>query len=149
MILLLALGCALQYAWWQRETIRISWPPSEIVYQTFCRLAACTLSPAHDIDELQIARMSLRQLGDPHHLALQVVLRNRSVIAQAYPYVELTLADSSNQVSVRKVIAPAQYLNAATPADLGIAGHAERTLQIEIKTTDIPANNYRVTIFYP
>jgi len=148
-IFLLALSCALQYAWWQREYIRVSWPPSEIAYQTFCRLTGCTISPAHDIDQLQIANMSLRQIDDPRHLALQVVIRNRSAIPQAYPSVELTLTDAHNQASIRKVIAPAQYLNADTVADAGVGQHAERTLQMRIETTTIPANNYRVTIFYP
>jgi predicted Zn finger-like uncharacterized protein len=148
-VFVLALACALQYAWWQREYIRVSWPPSEIAYQTLCRLTGCTISPAHDIDRLQIASMSLRQVDDPRHLALQVVLRNRSAIPQAYPAVELTLTDAHNQASIRKVITPAQYLNADTSADTGIGSHAERTLQMRIDTTTIPANNYRVTIFYP
>lgn len=148
-VFLLAVACALQYAWWQREYIRVSWPPSEIAYQTFCRLSGCSISPAHDIDLLQIANMSLRQLDDPRHLALQVVIHNRSAIPQAYPSVELTLTDSHNQASIRKVIPPAQYLNADTSADTGIGSHAERTLQMRIETTTVPANNYRVTIFYP
>jgi hypothetical protein len=148
-VLLLALACALQYAWWQREYIRVSWPPSEIAYQTLCRLTGCVISPARDIDLLQIASMSLRQVDDPHHLALQVVLHNRSTIPQAYPAIELTLTDAHNQASIRKVITPAQYLNADTSADTGIGSHAQRTLQMRIDTTTIPANNYRVTIFYP
>jgi len=148
-VFLLALACALQYAWWQREYIRVSWPPSEIAYQTFCRLTGCSISPAHDIDLLQIASMSLRQLDDPRHLALQVVIRNRSAIPQAYPSVELTLTDAQNKASIRKVISPAQYLNADAASDAGIGSHAERTLQMRVDTATIPANNYRVTIFYP
>ena len=148
-VVLLALACALQYAWWQREYIRVSWPPSEIAFQTFCRLTGCTISPAHDIDLLQIASMSLRQIDDPRHLALQVVIRNRSAIPQAYPSVELTLTDAHNQASIRKVITPAQYLGADTAIDTGIGQHAERTLQMRVDTTTVPANNYRVTIFYP
>ena len=148
-VILLALACALQYAWWQREYIRVSWPPSEIAFQTFCRLTGCTISPAHDIDLLQIASMSLRQIDDPRHLALQVVIRNRSAIPQAYPSVELTLTDAHNQASIRKVITPAQYLGADTAIDAGIGQHAERALQMRIDTTTVPANNYRVTIFYP
>lgn len=149
LIFLLAVACALQYAWWQREYIRVAWPPSEVGYQAFCRLTGCTISPAHDIDLLQISSMSLRQLDDPKHLALQVVLRNRSSIPQAYPSIELTLTDAQNKASIRKVIAPAQYLNADTSADSGIGSHAERTLQMHVDTATIPANNYRVTIFYP
>jgi len=149
LIFLLVLACVLQYAWWQREYFRIVWPPSEIAYQTFCRLTGCTISPAHDIDLLQISNMSLRQLDDPKHLALQVSIRNRSSIPQAYPSIELTLTDAQDKASIRKVIAPAQYLNADTSADSGISAHAERTLQMRVDTVTIPANNYRVTIFYP
>ncbi len=149
LIFLLVLACALQYAWWQREYFRVVWPPSEVAYQAFCRLTGCTISPAHDIDMLQISSMSLRQLDDPKHLVLQVILRNRSSIPQAYPSIELTLTDAQNKASIRKVIAPAQYLSADTSTDSGVGSHAERTLQMRVDTATVPANNYRVTIFYP
>jgi len=77
------------------------------------------------------------------------VIRNRSAIPQAYPSVELTLTDAQNKASIRKVISPAQYLNADAASDAGIGSHAERTLQMRVDTATIPANNYRVTIFYP
>jgi len=145
----LLLGAALQYAWWQRENLRVIWPPSEVAYQAVCRVTGCKLVPVHDIDLLQIASMSLRQIDDPHHLALALTIRNRAGLTLAYPAIELTLTDNNNQAAIRKVIAPAQYLSDPAQQDSGIAPREEQTLQIRVDTATVPASNYRVKIFYP
>jgi Protein of unknown function (DUF3426) len=149
LIIFLLLGAALQYAWWERENFRVVWPPSEVAYQAVCRITGCKLTPIHDIDLLQIADMSLRQIDDPRHLALALTLRNRVGLTLAYPSVELTLTDSHNHATIRKVIAPAQYLNDPAQQENGIGPHVEQTLRMRVDTATVPASNYRVKIFYP
>jgi len=149
LVVVLLLGAALQYAWWQREYFRVVWPPSQVAYEAVCRISGCKLTPVHDIDLLQIADMSLREIDDPHHLALALTIRNRAGLTLAYPSVELTLTDNHNQAAIRKVIAPAQYLSDPTLQDNGIGPRAQVLIGIRVDTTTVPASNYRVKIFYP
>ena len=149
LLIILLLGAALQYAWWQREYFRVVWPPSQVAYEAVCRISGCKLTPVHDIDLLQIADMSLREIDDPHHLALALTIRNRVGLTLAYPSVELTLTDNHNQAAIRKVIAPAQYLSDPSLQDNGIGPRAQVSVGIRVDTTTVPASNYRVKIFYP
>jgi hypothetical protein len=149
LLIVLLLVAALQYAWWQREYFRVVWPPSEVAYEAVCRISGCKLTPVHDIDLLQIADMSLREIDDPHHLALALTIRNRVGLTLAYPSVELTLTDNHNQAAIRKVIAPAQYLSDPALQDNGIAPRAQVLIGIRVDTATVPASNYRVKIFYP
>jgi len=149
LVIILLLGAALQYAWWQREYFRVVWPPSQVAYEAVCRISGCKLMPVHDIDLLQIADMSLREIDDPHHLALALTIRNRVGVTLAYPSVELTLTDNHNQAAIRKVIAPAQYLSDPTLQDNGIGPRAQVSIGIRVDTATVPASNYRVKIFYP
>jgi predicted Zn finger-like uncharacterized protein len=149
LLIILLLGAALQYAWWQREYFRVVWPPSQVAYEAVCRISGCKLTPVHDIDLLQIADMSLREIDDPHHLALALTIRNRVGLTLAYPSVELTLTDNHNQAAIRKVIAPAQYLSDPSLQDNGIGPRAQVLVGIRVDTTTVPASNYRVKIFYP
>jgi predicted Zn finger-like uncharacterized protein len=149
LVIILLLGAALQYAWWQREYFRVIWPPSQVAYEAVCRISGCKLTPVHDIDLLQIADMSLREIDDPHHLALALTIRNRVGLTLAYPSVELTLTDNHNQAAIRKVIPPAQYLSDPALQDNGIGPRAQVLIGIRVDTTTVPASNYRVKIFYP
>ncbi|VCU69504.1 hypothetical protein PIGHUM_01567 [Pigmentiphaga humi] len=85
---------------------------------------------------------SVRRLG------LRVVLRNRASFAQAWPAIELSLMDLSDQVAARRILLPSVYLS---PQEFSrpLAPLEERVLRIPIETLDAHATGYRVAIFYP
>ncbi|MBJ9732721.1 zinc-ribbon and DUF3426 domain-containing protein [Burkholderia cenocepacia] len=140
---------AAQLAWWQRETLMIYWPVTQGWFRQACAPLGCTVTPPRAIDGLRLDATDLRQLDGPRELELKVPLTNRYRVALAYPSVELTLLDDTNHVTVRRVLAPRDYVRPGTPIDAGLPPATTQTMVVRLETNGTPASNFRVQIFYP
>jgi predicted Zn finger-like uncharacterized protein len=138
-----------QLAWWQRETVMVYAPGSRPLFAQACAQLGCTLSPPRDIDGLQVEPSDLRQVDGPHKLELRMPLHNRSNVALAYPAVELTLLDEHNNIAVRRVLWPQDYVKPGTPIAAGLPPRATETMFVRLDTGGATATNFRVQIFYP
>jgi predicted Zn finger-like uncharacterized protein len=147
--LLLFVVLLAQLAWWQRETIMVYWPGSEPLYAQACEQFNCDVAPPHDIDGLQVEPSDLRQVDGPHKLELKMPLRNRYNIALAYPAIELTLLDEQNNVAVRRVLFPQDYVKPGTSVAAGLPARTTQTMVVHLDTGNAVASNFRVQIFYP
>ncbi|HEX3382918.1 MAG TPA: zinc-ribbon and DUF3426 domain-containing protein [Paraburkholderia sp.] len=146
---LLVIALLAQLAWWQRETVMINLPRSQILYAQACAHLGCQLTPPHDIEGLLVEPSDLRQIDGPHKLELKVPLHNRLNIALAYPAIELTLLDDQNNVAVRRVLWPQDYVPPGTVIATGLPAHATQTMIVHLDTGNAIASNFRVQIFYP
>ncbi|OXI87546.1 hypothetical protein CFB50_02905 [Burkholderia sp. AU33423] len=140
---------AAQLAWWQRETLMIYWPVTQGWFRQACAPLGCTVAPPRAIDGLRLDATDLRQLDGPRELELKVPLTNRYRVALAYPSLELTLLDDTNHVTVRRVLAPRDYVRPGTPIDAGLPPGTTQTMVVRVETNGTPASNFRVQIFYP
>lgn len=148
--ILLLLLLAVQLAWWQRETVMVYWPDSQPLYQQACEQLGCRVLPPRDIDGLLVEPSDLRQVeNDPHHLELKVPLRNRFNVALAYPAIELSLLDRQNNIVVRRVLWPQDYVTPGTPIEAGLPARTTQTMIVRLDTGDVVASNFRIEIFYP
>jgi hypothetical protein len=147
--LLLVIALLAQLAWWQRETVQVHFPRSQALYAKACAQLGCELTPPHDIDGLQVEPSDLRQIDGPHKLELKMPLHNRFNIALAYPAIELTLLDDQNNVAVRRVLWPQDYVPPGTPIAAGLPAHSTQTMIVHLDTGTTIASNFRVQIFYP
>ncbi|WP_080425114.1 DUF3426 domain-containing protein [Burkholderia ubonensis] len=145
----LAVLLALQLAWWQRETLMIYWPVTLGWFQRACVPLGCTVAPPRAIDGLRLDATDLRQVDGPRVLELKAPLTNRYRVALAYPSLELTLLDDTNHVTVRRVLAPRDYVRPGTPISAGLPAGATQTMIVRLDTNGAPASNFRVQIFYP
>ncbi|WP_080434996.1 zinc-ribbon and DUF3426 domain-containing protein [Burkholderia ubonensis] len=145
----LAVLLALQLAWWQRETLMIYWPVTLGWFQRVCVPLGCTVTPPRAIDGLRLDATDLRQIDGPRVLELKAPLTNRYRVALAYPSLELTLLDDTNHVTVRRVLAPRDYVRPGTPINAGLPAGATQTMIVRLETNGAPASNFRVQIFYP
>ena len=82
-------------------------------------------------------------------LILSSTIRNRVPYPLAYPYVELTLSDSQDQVVVRRAFAPEEYLSAAADPRSGIAGNSEIAVKLFIDASATTQAGYQLYLFYP
>ncbi|HEY2021373.1 zinc-ribbon and DUF3426 domain-containing protein [Paraburkholderia sp.] len=146
---LLVIALLAQLAWWQREAVQVALPRSQILYAKACAFLGCQLSPPHDIDGLLVEPSDLRQVDGPHKLELKMPLHNRLNIALAYPAIELTLLDDQNNVAVRRVLWPQDYVPPGTVIAAGLPAHATQTMIVHLDTGTAVASNFRVQIFYP
>jgi predicted Zn finger-like uncharacterized protein len=147
-LVLLALLAA-QLAWWMRESVMVYWPASKPLYEQACRQLGCRVLPPRDIDGLQVEPSDLRQVDDPHHLELKVPLRNHFNVALAYPAIELTLLDRQNNVVVRRVLWPQDYVPPGTRIEAGLPARSKQTMIVRLDTGNVVASNFRIEIFYP
>ncbi|MEA3086116.1 MAG: hypothetical protein QOC89_3813 [Paraburkholderia sp.] len=146
---LLVIALLAQLAWWQRETVQVYFPRSQTLYAKVCAQLGCQITPPHDIDGLQVEPSDLRQIDGPHKLELKMPLRNRFNVALAYPAIELTLLDDQNNVAVRRVLWPQDYVPPGTPIAAGLAAHTTQIMIVHLDTGNAVASNFRVQIFYP
>jgi predicted Zn finger-like uncharacterized protein len=147
--LVLAVLLVGELAWWRREAVMVYWPESQVLFERACARLGCHISPPRDIDGLQVEASDLRQVDGPHRLELRVPLRNRYNIGLAYPAIELTLFDSKNEVAIRRVLWPQDYVQPGTPIAAGLPARTTQTMVVRLDTGDVVATNFRVQIFYP
>ena len=81
-------------------------------------------------------------------VSLNAILRNRSVFAQEYPQLELTITNTQDQMIARRIFTPREY---ARHADLnrGMTPNEEVTVKLYLDLVDLTASGYRVYLFYP
>ena len=138
-----------QVAWWQRESVMVAWPDSQPLFIKACANLGCKIEPPRDIDGLLVEPSDLRQVDGPHKLELKMPLRNRFDLALAYPAVELTLLDENNNIALRRVLWPQDYVKPGTPIAAGLPARTTQTMIVRLDTGDAVASNFRVQIFYP
>ncbi|KAF1055821.1 MAG: hypothetical protein GAK41_00306 [Burkholderia gladioli] len=151
---LLIVVLAGQIAWWCREPLIAHWPASQPLFAQTCAALGCEVAPPRAIDGLRLGASDLRQLDGPRVLELKVPLSNRATIALAYPSIELTLLDASNQVAARRVLAPSDYVRPGTPVGAGLPAGATETMYVRIDTAPgaadgapgIAASNFRALL---
>ncbi|WP_413192841.1 zinc-ribbon and DUF3426 domain-containing protein [Pararobbsia alpina] len=147
-LLLLVLLVA-QLAWWQREPIMSRWPNSVATYHSVCAKLGCLVTPPRAIDQLQIESSTLTQSTVPNQFQLAMSLHNRAALALAWPSLEISLLDQNNQLVIRRVVAPGQYLPAGADLNGGLAADGHQAVNLQLTATGTAPANYKVLIFYP
>ena len=135
-----------------RTELSVLFPGTREPLAATCRLLGCTLYLPRKPDLMSIETSDLESdRRQESVIVLNAVIRNRAPFAQEYPALELTLTDERDQPVLRRVLAPAQYLQnhpGASPAR-GIAPGAETTLRLHFHTGGVRAVGYRLYLFYP
>ncbi|RKP48550.1 DUF3426 domain-containing protein [Pararobbsia silviterrae] len=147
--LLLLVLLAAQLAWWQREPIMARWPNTVATYHSACAKLGCLVTPPRNIDQLQIETSTLAQSTAANQFDLSMSLHNRAGLALAWPSIEISLLDQQNQLAIRRVVTPAQYLPANVDVSAGIAADGHQPVNLRLTTTGTAPANYKVLIFYP
>ena len=147
-VLLVAL--AAQAIFHFRDALAAHWPQTRPVIAQLCAAAGCAVRPLRDVAALSIDASDLQL--DPAHkglLILTATVRNRAAYAIAYPYLELTLTDSQDQVVVRRAFAPNEYMGGTTDVNAGLPGNGEAPLKLFIDASATQQAGYRLYLFYP
>ena len=135
-----------------RTELCVLFPGTREPLAAICRLLGCTLHLPRKPDLMSIETSDLE--SDRRHdgvIVLNAVIHNRAPFAQEYPALELTLTDERDQPVLRRVLAPAEYLQNAPAAGAarGIAPGSETTLRLHFHTGSVRPVGYRLYLFYP
>ena len=148
--LLLGTGLLIQLAYIFRTEIAARWPDSRPWLEEGCRSAGCTVAyPASpELIDIQASELQI----DPTRggmLVLYLTLQNKSDYAQAYPSVELTLTDVREQVVVRRLLAPQDWLPPKLEHPAAFAAQGEVAARLWIDPQDTGAVGYGLKVVYP
>lgn len=144
-LLLAAAQLALQY----RTDLIAAYPGTRPTFVAACDLLGCQITLPRKIDLISIDASDLvPDEKRPGTLHLSATLRNRARFAQAWPHLEITLADAQERPLLRRALAPAEYLPADIDPGKGFPARGEQTVQLTL-TTDVAAVGYRLYVFHP
>ena len=149
-IAVLALGLATQAVLGFRDSLAAHVPATRPLLGAVCRAFGCTIDPLRDAAALFIEASDLQ--ADPAHrglLLLTATIRNRADHAIAYPYLELKLTDSADQVVVVRAFAPSEYAGGTADLRNGIPANGEHIVRIFIDASATRQAGYRLYLFYP
>lgn len=150
--LLLVLALAAQIAFYLRVEITERYPDARVYFAVLCEDIGCRIRLPHRPDMMSIESSDLQ--ADPRREGLiefNAVLRNRAGVAQEYPSLELTLTDEHDQAVLRRVLEPADYLEARRATDLvtqGIPAGGESSMRLHFDIDELHATGYRLYLFY-
>lgn len=145
-LLLVALAAQLTYFF--RADIAAESPEAAVYLRAACAQLGCQIKLPQHIDQLSLESSHLQEVpGQIAVYTLTALLRNQSDTAQAWPSLDLQLKTDNGQILVRKILEPANYLNAA---DLkkGFAAHAEQEVQLTFELSGDHPGGFSVTLFY-
>ena len=149
-IVVLAAALLLQLVLEFRDALAAHVPATRALLGGACRVLSCTIEPLKDTAALSIDASDLQ--ADPAHrglLVLSATIRNRAAYPIAYPYLELTLTESSEHIVVRRAFAPQDYAGGTADFHAGIAVNGERLVKLFIDASATQQAGYQLYLFYP
>lgn len=134
-----------------RSQLSGRFPVLRPAFEAACARLGCEVAPWRDIDALRIESSQLQkqdEASDAYLLA--VTLRNQGRATVALPAIELVMTDLQDQLLLRRVLQPADYLEAEQLAFAahGLRAGTELPVRVRFRSQQAAAN-YRVLIFYP
>lgn len=147
----LALGVVLQGLYLMRGQIAGQFPALRPVLEAACGPLGCTVPPWRDIDAMRIDTSQLQKQDEGSDAyVLAITLRNQGRATTALPAIELVMTDLQDQLLLRRVLEPSEYLEPTQKAFAthGLRAGTELPVRVRFRTQQAAAN-YRVLIFYP
>lgn len=133
-----------------RSEIATLFPETRVHLEIVCEMLDCELRLPRRADLLSIDSSDLQaDARRANVLVLNAVVRNRAPFPQEYPSLELTLTDERDELVVRRVLTPADYLGDRRSAARGIAAGGEESLRLYLEAAKVRATGYRLYLFFP
>ncbi len=146
---LAAAALLLQFAYHNRTQLSLSLPGLKPAMEAACSLAGCQIPLPADDEQIRIDSLELTpDPAQPRHIRLSATLFNKATFDQALPLLELTLTDQNEQVVVKRVFEPADYLDKSHPPTR-MPAKAELQALLSLDIGDTKVSGYRAFLFYP
>ncbi len=152
-LLLAVLAGALLYAF--RTQVAAEVPQSRPLLEKACQWLRCTVEYPQRIDRIVIMDSSLQAMagsassdGGSQVMQLTVVMRNTYDKSQQWPALTLDLVDLAGAVVSRRILQPADYLEARQLQGPFGAGQEVR-LALRVKTDGLRINGFKLGKFFP
>lgn len=146
--LLAAIALVAQAAFHYRDPLAMQYPQTKPFLEQACEQLGCRVEAPVDPQAISIESHDLQvDNGNRAVLILSAVLRNRASFAQRLPMLELSLIDAADAPLARRVLAPSEYANSATPPTIAASGEIQ--VKVFLDAAQVKASGYRLYAFYP
>ncbi len=145
----LVLALLSQILYFNRIAIAAYYPQTKPFLMSLCNMLGCKVALPNNIDFLTIDDSDMHEhLEYKEILVLTSTLINHAPYAQAYPTIELTLTNSSDEPVLRRTLTAKDYLAKDIEIAQGIPANAEIAIQLNLNTADLQVAGYRVALNY-
>ncbi|MDP1683300.1 MAG: DUF3426 domain-containing protein [Burkholderiales bacterium] len=149
-IAVLCLLLAGQSVYFLRSQLAAYYPESKTALTSLCRLLHCKIELLANADLIKLDSSELQSAPErPGGVILNASLRNLAPYRQAYPSLELTLTDSTNQTLARRQFTPADYLPPKIKPESGMPSQDELPIKLTLELVGLEAVGYKLLVFYP
>lgn len=147
-VLLLA-SAMLQAIYHMRTRIAAEHPQFKPLLMKACEQLKCTVNLPKNLDLITIGDSDMQE-DDNYQSVINFssALKNNARYPQTYPNIELTLTNSNDQVVIRKLIPPMNYLSADDNIKDGLTANAEQAVKLTIYVNDTDVAGYRIQLLY-
>lgn len=150
MVGLLAVVLLFQLAYIYRHHLSASMPDAKDALAGVCGWIGCTVQLPADIESVVIDSSELQMAPNSKTLfTLSMTVHNKSDTTQAWPSIELTLNDASEQAMVRRVFHPGEYVASGSQMEQGIPARTAQSFKLNFELLRPRAAGYKVYLFYP
>ncbi|NWK77080.1 DUF3426 domain-containing protein [Aquitalea sp. LB_tupeE] len=139
-----------QLVYFNRTRIAAEVPEARPALEAFCSLAGCKVPWPSDIAQIRTEWSELAFVPEhPNLVQLSATLKNHAAFAQNYPMLEVSLKDADDQVLIRKVFAPKEYLKADDLKLQRFNANSEVKITMRLDIGKVRAMGYSLYWFYP
>ena len=153
MVLLASIATLLlagQLVYFNRTRIAAEVPEARPALEAFCSLAGCKVPWPSDIAQIRTEWSELAFVPEhPNLVQLSATLKNHAAFAQNYPMLEVSLKDADDQVLIRKVFSPKEYLKADDFKLQRFNANSEVKITMRLDIGKVRAMGYSLYWFYP
>ncbi len=139
-----------QLVYFNRTRIAAEVPEMRPTLESLCKAAGCAVPWPTDVSQIRTEWSELAFVPDhPNLIQLSATLKNHASFAQTYPMLELSLKDADDQVLIRKVFTPKEYLKADDLKLQHFNPNSEVKITMRLDAGKVRAMGYSLYWFYP
>jgi hypothetical protein len=149
------IAALLQAAYWFRQDIALEYPMARPVIKQLCDQVGVPLGvPNCHVDFVErvqnvVIESSAMTPSGSGAVEIQAVLKNSLRMPNRWPHLEVTLTDTRDVVTARRVIEAKDYLRDPKQQDKSMRAFGEYSVRLMIDAKDIDAAGFRLAVFYP
>jgi predicted Zn finger-like uncharacterized protein len=142
--------CAVaQSIYFLRDNIATYYPNAKPLLEKACQSLGCSVNLPKQIESIVIDDSDMQEdlnVEGVMHLSSRLI--NKADFNLAYPNLELTLTDTDDNPTLRRVFKPAEYLPANTDIASGLKAGETIKIKLAITTTGQAVAGYRIFVTY-
>ena len=132
MALLLLLGPAVQYMWFEPEDLLRRFPQARPGVEAFCKQTGCLLPSTRDPGKIQLLSRAVRAHPDYEGaLLVSATFSNTAPWPQPFPSLKFSLYNVNGQTIASRVFSPTHYLAGTLPGDALL--HSGQPVQVSLE----------------